>query len=103
MPVTLRYHSTQIPSDSNAGTGGNYGRINDKNLDKALDDQRLTVDQSKRKESWYQFQKIIYDNSYELSLYSRVNNYVVNNKVKNFKPNPTTDANFWNIVEIYLQ
>jgi len=97
------YHSSQIPTEENKGNGANYGRINDKGIDKALEDQRLTVDQGKRKEAWYSFQKILYDNTYEISLYNRVNNYVVSNKVKNFKPNATTDGNFWNVVEISVQ
>lgn len=97
------YHSSQIPSEENKGNGGNYGRINDKGIDKALDDQRNTVDQGKRKEAWFSFQKILYDNTYEISLYNRVNNYVVSNRVKNFKPNATTDGNFWNVVEISVQ
>jgi peptide/nickel transport system substrate-binding protein len=97
------YHSSQIPSEENKGNGGNYGRINDKGLDKALDDQRNTVDQGKRKEAWFAFQKILYDNTYEIPLYTRVNNFVVNNKVKNFKPNATTDGNFWNVVELQVQ
>lgn len=96
------YHSTQIPSDANGGNGQNYGRINEKSLDKLFDDQRSTADQTKRKELWNQIQKMYYDNIFEIPLYDRVQNLVVSNKVKNLKPNATTDTNFWNIVEVYI-
>jgi peptide/nickel transport system substrate-binding protein len=96
-------HSSQIPTDANKGNGNNYGRLNDKNLDKLLDDQRATADQAKRLEIWKQIQKVYYDNTYESYLYDRVQNLVVANKVKNLKTNPTTDTNFWNMVEVYIQ
>jgi peptide/nickel transport system substrate-binding protein len=96
------YHSSQIPSDANSGNGQNYGHINDKALDKLFEEQRNTADQSKRKELWTQIQKSYYDNIYEIPLYDRVQNLVVASKVKNLKPNPTTDTNFWNIVEVYI-
>ncbi|HEX2910231.1 MAG TPA: peptide ABC transporter substrate-binding protein [Chloroflexia bacterium] len=97
------YYSGAIPTDANKGNGNNYGRINDPAIDKALQDERNTVDQTKRKDAWTSFQKALYDNTYEISLYTRVNNYLYNNKVKNFKPNPTTDGNYWNVVELYVQ
>jgi peptide/nickel transport system substrate-binding protein len=96
------YVSTQIPTDANKGNGANYGRINDPAIDKIFNDERSTADQGKRKDLFVQFQQIMYDNTYEGSLYSRVNNYIVSNKVHNFKSNPTTDANFWNAVELWV-
>ncbi|HEX2915531.1 MAG TPA: peptide ABC transporter substrate-binding protein [Chloroflexia bacterium] len=97
------YHSSCIPTDANKGNGANYGRINDPDIDKALDAERSSADQAKRKAAFETFYKILYDKQYEGSLYSRVNNYVVSNKVQNFKANPTTDANFWNAVELWVQ
>lgn len=97
------YYSKAIPTDANQGNGNNYGRIVDSTIDKALDDERNTVDQNKRKDDWFAFQKSLYDNTYEMSLYTRVINYVVSNKIKNYKPNPTTDSSFWNVVEMYMQ
>jgi len=96
------YISTGIPTDANKGVGQNRGRISDPALDKLLVDQRNTVDTAKRKESWNQIQKILYDNQWESYLYTRVSNLVVGNKVKNLKPNPSSDTNYWNTVELYL-
>ncbi len=96
------YASVAIPTDANKGNGSNYGRINDPIIDKALADQRATVDQGKRKDAWVAFQKSLHDNLWELPLYTRVNNYVVSSKVKNYKPNATTDGNLWNVVELYV-
>ncbi len=96
------YHSSQIPTDANKGSGGNNAQINNKQLDQVLDAQRATANQGKRIELFKQFQKILYDNVYEAPLFSRVNNYVVSNKVINFKANPTSDTNWWNSVELWL-
>jgi ABC-type transport system substrate-binding protein len=98
-----RYYSAKIPTDANKGNGSNDGRINDPILDKALDDQRATADQAKRKEAWVTFQKELYSQVWDIPLYTRVNNYVVSNKIHNFKANPASDGNFWNIVEVYIQ
>jgi peptide/nickel transport system substrate-binding protein len=98
----VNYHSSQIPTDQNQGIGANYGRINDPLIDQLLDFQRNTADQNQRKAAWVAFQKELYDNAYEISLFNRVSPLVVNNRVKNFKPNITYDGNFWNVVEMYL-
>src|SRR5258708_11219469 len=47
------YYSKAIPSDSNQGNGNNYGRIVDSTIDKALENERSTVDQCKRKDAWF--------------------------------------------------
>lgn len=96
------YHSSQIPTDANKGNGGNYGRINDPKIDKDLDTEKGTVDLAARKSAFSDFYQILYDNVYEASLYTRVNNYLVSNKVHNYKANPTTDANLWNAVELWV-
>lgn len=99
----MNYHTSQIPTDANKGNGSNYGHISDPTLDKDLDGQRATPDTAKRKELWNDFQKVLYDNYYETPLYTRVSNLVLSNKVKNFKPNPSNDSNFWNVVELTVQ
>lgn len=97
------YHSSGIPTEANKGQGANYERLSDKRIDEILDAQRATVDQGKRVELWKEFQKIMSDNTYQASLYTRVNSSIISNKVKNFKSNPTTDSNWWNSAELSLQ
>jgi WD40 repeat protein/ABC-type transport system substrate-binding protein len=97
----INYHSSQIPSDQNQ-FGANYGRINDPLIDQALDFERNTADQNQRKAAWFAIQKEFYDNTYEIPLFNRVSPLVVNNRIKNFKPNITYDGNFWNVVELYI-
>jgi peptide/nickel transport system substrate-binding protein len=99
----VNYHSSQIPTDANNGNGNNYGRITDTQIDKLLDDQRATVSLNARKEAWASWAKIMYDNRYVAPLFTRTSNYVTLNKVKNFRANPTTSTNFWNIHELYIQ
>jgi len=96
------YHSSQIPTDANKGNGGNYGRINDPKIDADLVAEKSTVDIAKRKAAFADFYQILYDNVYEGSLYTRVNNYIVSNKVHNYKANQTTDSNLWNAVELWV-
>lgn len=96
------YISSAIPTEANGGQGANWTRLNDKRVDEILNQQRATADQAKRVELWKEFQKIKYENTYEAALYTRVNSYVLSSKVKNFKANPTTDSNWWNIAELYL-
>jgi peptide/nickel transport system substrate-binding protein len=99
----VNYHSSQIPTDANNGNGNNYGRITDPQIDKLLDDQRATVNLNARKEAWASWAKIMYDNRYVSTLFTRTSNYVTVNKIKNFRSNPTTATNFWNIHEVYIQ
>ena len=96
------YVSTAIPTDANKGNGSNYGRINDPIIDKAFTDERATVDQTKRIAAFNAFQLTLHDNLWELPLYSRVNNYIVNKRVNNYKANATTDGNLWNSVELWV-
>lgn len=100
--VAGAYYSTQIPTDANKGNGGNYGRINDPKIDKDLDTEKATADLAKRKAAFADMYQTIYDNVYEASLYTRVNNYLVTKKVHNYKANPTTDSNLWNVVEFWV-
>jgi peptide/nickel transport system substrate-binding protein len=96
------YYSTSIPTDANKGNGANYGRINDPKIDADLQTELGTVDLAKRKAAFSDFYQILYDQVYEGALYTRVNNYIVSNKVHNFKANPTTDSNYWNAVELWI-
>jgi WD40 repeat protein/ABC-type transport system substrate-binding protein len=93
------YHSSEIPTDTNKGQGANYGRISNPLLDQALDLQRSTPDLAKRKAAWDTIQQILYENVYEISLFTSGDYYWVSNRVKNFRP---FQENYWNAVEMYL-
>jgi peptide/nickel transport system substrate-binding protein len=96
------YYSSQIPTDANHGNGANYGRISDPKIDKDFDTEKATVDIAARKAAFSDIYQVLYDNIYEGALYTRVNNYIVSNKVHNYKANPTTDSNLWNVVELWV-
>lgn len=96
------YASSQIPSEANQGNGHNFGHINDPKIDQIFEAERSTTDLKRRKELFQQLQSILYENVYEAPLFGRLNNYIVSNKVHNFKPNPTSDTNWWNAVELYV-
>jgi WD40 repeat protein/ABC-type oligopeptide transport system substrate-binding subunit len=94
----INYHSGQIPSDTNPN-GANYGRINNPIIDQALDLQRTTVDPAQRYAAWKTIQQILYNNVYEIPLFTYGTYWWVSDRVKNFKP---FQFNFWNAVEMYM-
>ncbi len=93
------YHSSEIPTDTNKGQGSNYGRVSNPLIDQALDLQRTTPDQAKRKAAWDSIQQILYDNVYDMSLFTSGDYYWVSNRVKNFRP---FQGNYWNAVKMYV-
>lgn len=96
----INYHSSEIPSDANGGNGANYGRINNPQIDQALDLQRHTPDQVQRKAAWQTtIQQVLYEDSYEIPLYTFGYTYWISDRVKNYKP---FNQIFWNAVEMYL-
>ena len=73
------WHSSQI------GTGGlNLAGFSDKQIDKLLEEARMSVDFQARKDSYIKFQNSIAEEVPAIFLYSPYYNYVQDKKIKNF-------------------
>jgi peptide/nickel transport system substrate-binding protein len=95
-------HSSQIPTAANPA-GGNWGRVNDPQLDQLLEQGRTTLDIAKRKQIYGQVQALIAQKVYLIPMYIRANITLTDNKVGNFFPNPASFGNQWNIADYYLK
>jgi len=90
------FHSSQIPSAQNP-TGGNYGRVNNPEIDKDLDLGRHTIDINKRIQYYKDFQNVlIAQEVYTIPLYIRPNIGTVDSAVQNYIQNPSSAGNEWN-------
>jgi peptide/nickel transport system substrate-binding protein len=73
------WHSTQASEN-----GLNLSNYKNKDLDKILEEARLSTDINIRKEKYFEFQKIIIDDLPAIFLYSPFYTYVQNKKIKSF-------------------
>lgn len=95
------YASSQIPSAADPDLG-NYARVNDPALDKALTSARYTVNFAERVKYYHQFLERLADQVYVIPLYADVNILTVNVHVQGIVPNPNTVENTWNISDWWL-
>ena len=81
------YHSTQIPTDANGCVGQNTTFVSDPQLDQALDQARLSVKISDRKDKYVVAQKRLADILPEIPLYQAVDVEAFNKKLGGYKGN----------------
>jgi ABC-type transport system substrate-binding protein len=79
------YHSSQIPSDSCVGQNTTF--TSDPQLDQALDQARLSVKLSDRKDKYIAAQKRLADLVPEIPLYQAVDVEAYNKKLAGYKGN----------------
>jgi peptide/nickel transport system substrate-binding protein len=92
------YHSTQVPPASQ-----NDARINDPDVDAALDTVKSTVDFAEVREAMSAFQEAYIAQTLEVPLYYRKNVELVQTKVQNFTGNPSTLGPYWNAQDFWIQ
>lgn len=92
------YHSTQV-----APEGGNDARVNDPDIDAALETVKGTVDFAEVKAAMEDFQATYIEKTVEIPEYFRKEVYLVNPKVQNFTGNPTSTGLFWNAADWFIQ
>ena len=92
------YHSTQV-----APEGGNDARVNDPDIDAALETVKGTVDFAEVKAAMEEFQATYIEKTVEIPEYFRKEVYLVNPKVQNFTGNPTSTGLFWNAADWFIQ
>jgi peptide/nickel transport system substrate-binding protein len=81
------YHSSQIPTDANGCVGQNTTYMSDPQLDQALDQARLSVKLSDRKDKYIAAQKRLADVIPEIPLYQAVDVEAYNKKLGGYKGN----------------
>jgi peptide/nickel transport system substrate-binding protein len=81
------YHSSQIPTDANGCVGQNTTFMSDPQLDQALDQARLSVKLSDRKDKYIVAQKRLADVIPEIPLYQAVDVEAYNKKLAGYKGN----------------
>ncbi len=81
------YHSSQIPAESNGCVGQNTTFTSDLMLDQALDQARLSVKLSDRKDKYIVAQRRLADIVPEIPLYQAVDVEAYNKKVAGYKGN----------------
>ena len=81
------YHSSQIPTDANGCVGQNTTYVSDPQLDQALDQARLSVKLSDRKDKYIVAQRRLADLIPEIPLYQAVDVEAYNKKLAGYKGN----------------
>ena len=81
------YHSSQIPTDANGCVGQNTTFTSDPQLDQALDQARLSVKLSDRKDKYILAQRRLADIVPEIPLYQAVDVEAYNKKLAGYKGN----------------
>lgn len=92
------YHSSQFEPD-----GVNYPRVDNADVDAALDTVRSSVDFDVVKEAMATFQQVYVEQTVELPLYYRKQVDLVAPSVGNFFANPTQAGPTWNAVDWFKQ
>lgn len=95
------FNSSQIPSATNP-LGMNAFRIKDPEIDKLTVEGQVVMEQARRAEMYKEIDKIIMDNAYTVLERWWKNNDGVNKRVRNAKPNPTSQGNLWNPTELWV-
>jgi peptide/nickel transport system substrate-binding protein len=81
------YHSSQIPTDTNGCLGQNTTFVSDPQLDQALDQARLSVKLSDRKDKYIVAQRRLADILPEIPLYQAIDVEAFNKKLAGYKGN----------------
>ncbi|MFP5504191.1 MAG: peptide ABC transporter substrate-binding protein [Candidatus Sericytochromatia bacterium] len=88
------WHSAQTPPN-----GQNSLWYKNTELDKLLEQGTKVLEQEKRKQIYHRTAEILADDVPMIPLLYWADVHPVNNRVKNFKPNPSNAGNLWNVYE----
>jgi peptide/nickel transport system substrate-binding protein len=95
------FDSSQIPSALNPG-GSNWERVKDSNIDRALDEGRMTLDAGKRAQLYQDLQRELVDHVFVVPLYLVPNIALVRPNIGNYHDNPLGFSNLWNVGDWFL-
>jgi peptide/nickel transport system substrate-binding protein len=97
------YHSEQIPTESNSGDGYNTLRLNDPEMDAAIDALTKAISPADQVQAAYRIQDVYVRLVPEVALYYRNEARGVSVKLQNFLKNPSTATDMWNVEDWWLQ
>ena len=97
------YHSEQIPTEANKGNGYNYLRLNDPEMDSAIDVLTKAISPADQVQAAYKIQDVYVKLVPEVALYYRNEARGVSVKLQNFLKNPSTATDVWNVEDWWLQ
>ncbi|MEO8229778.1 MAG: peptide ABC transporter substrate-binding protein [Chloroflexota bacterium] len=97
------YPTEQIPTDANKGSGYNYLRLSNPDMDAAVTVLKSAVDPKEQVEAAYKLQQVYLDTVPEIVLYYRNSTRGINVKLQNFFKNPSTASDMWNVEDWWLQ
>ncbi|HZB79289.1 MAG TPA: ABC transporter substrate-binding protein, partial [Actinomycetota bacterium] len=96
------YHSSQIPTEENGGNGANYVRLDEAEMDGALDQLYGATNQAEALELAQEIQRIHTDLQPEVVLYYRSGVRGLRPDLQGFARNPGTQSDMWNIEDWWL-
>ena len=100
------FHSRNIPTEANGGSGYNYTRHRDAQLDNFLDIAGKSASMAKRAEAYRNAQTRVSEIVPHIYLYQRLTVHAFRNNVKGWKPNGygIIDAvETWNVADWYVE
>jgi peptide/nickel transport system substrate-binding protein len=100
------FHSRNIPTEANGGSGYNYTRHRDEQLDQFLDLAGKSASMAKRAEAYRNAQARVSEIVPHIYLYQRLTVHAFRNNVKGWKPNGygIIDAvETWNVADWYVE
>jgi peptide/nickel transport system substrate-binding protein len=100
------FHSKNIPTEANGGSGYNYTRHRDAELDKWLDLAGKAPSLEKRAEAYRKAQARVAEIVPHIYLYRRVNVHAFRNNVKGWIPNGYAIIDVvatWNVADWYVE
>jgi peptide/nickel transport system substrate-binding protein len=100
--VSQRYTSKNIPSTANNGTGQNYTRVKNAEMDAAVEEAGSTLDFDKRKAAYAKALKLLNQEAVIIWLYDRANIDGRREGLEGWKPHPWQGFT-WNIQEWSLK
>jgi len=97
------YHSSQIPTEANAGAGNNTSRYRSAEFDRAVEEARGTVDLDKRRKAYIRAAHLLNEDLPVIILYTRLFVDAYRTRVGGYTPNPWAwlgwDAQGWYVAQ----
>jgi peptide/nickel transport system substrate-binding protein len=97
------YHSSQIPTAANKGNGYNYLRLNNPDMDAAINTLKTSINPADQIQAAYKIQQVYIDTVPEVVLYYRNDVRGVGAKLQNFFKNSSTATDMWNVEDWWMQ
>jgi len=97
------YHSEQIPTEENEGNGYNYLRLQNEEMDEALNTLQSAIRPEEAVEAAYTVQEVYVQELPEIVLYYRASTRGVSARLHNFFKNPSTSSDMWNIEDWWVE